>query len=182
MVLGSSLYDDGNGSFTATFDESDTEITGYPIDEKCLCSDTPITLSKTIWELVIKSGDDYINVHIPRGAKIDSVNSKKSFDSARIIFDELYDDFHPKSFICFSWLLDPALGTILKPDSNILGFQKEFSRFPYQSAGREVFSFVFPAPFKDYSELPEKTSLQRSIKQKYLKGEKIYGFGGVKPF
>ena len=68
------------------------------------------------------------------------------------------------------------LPEILKPESNILGFQSDFTPVPFRGGDASVFSFAFTTsgvtPEK-IPTLPENTSLQRAIKKRYLDGGHI---------
>jgi hypothetical protein len=68
------------------------------------------------------------------------------------------------------------LREILRPSSNILAFQKSYTRIPVQSTGVTVFPFVFQMPAaipKNLNLLPETTSLQRKVKRLYINGGHI---------
>lgn len=70
---------------------------------------------------------------------------------------------------------------LLKPSSNILAFQDGFVRIPWPSSGRHVFFFAFgmnAAIPEDLTALPETTSLQRAVKQLYLKGGYVHEGAG----
>jgi hypothetical protein len=51
-----------------------------------------------------------------------------------------------------------------------------------RSTGKEVFNFVHPEPFDSYEELPETTSLERMLKNRYLANDPIYVHAGLWPF
>ena len=71
------------------------------------------------------------------------------------------------------------LADILGPESKIVQYGNRFVRYPVMSAGREVFSFVFPPNITDLNELPENTRLERGLKKLYLSGGYIHAFYGV---
>ena len=74
--------------------------------------------------------------------------------------------------------MDPQLEYLLKPDSNIIAFQKKFIRFPTVSSGNSVFYHVFLKKYERLQDLPENTSLQRALKKHYFEGNYIYDLGG----
>ena len=141
-----------------------------------------VTLSKEAYEAFVRLGDDVMGVHIPRGAKIDPESLAKSCAEARQFFAQYYPDRPPKCFYCGSWLLDPTLANYLKPTSNIITFQRNFQCWPVRSTGKEVFNFIHPQPFNSYEELPENTSLERMLKNRYLADDPIYVHAGLCPF
>lgn len=127
-------------------------------------------------------GEDVIAVHIPRGARINPESLELKFAQAREFFGKYYPDRTPKCFYCGSWLLDPTLADHLSPASNIVQFQRRFYCYCVKSSGREILSFIHPAPFGSYEELPENTSLERMMKKRYLAGDPVYAHCGICPF
>ena len=67
----------------------------------------------------------------------------------------------------------------MKPDSNIIAFQKKYALYPIAAKGEDVFLFVFRGYRGELSGLPEDTSLQRAIKRMYLDGKYVYEYGGI---
>jgi len=162
--------------------ESDAEIVGCRANASCLFDRTPERFSLDEWDVIFRSGDDYLSVHIPRSADISLPQRKKSYARAYGVFSACYDDFHPKMLICTSWMLDPALEKLLPESSNILSFQQDFVRYPIRSPGTEAEKFVFWGNYGSPEEYPEKTTLQRNLKRYVLDGGCIYAFGGVREF
>ena len=123
-------------------------------------------------------GAAVLNVHIPADGKLERDAVADSLQQARDFFHEGgYRLFH-----CHSWLLSPALRDILGSTSNILSFQEFFQvydeDFSYRQAEERVFGRIGEHP----EEYPERTSLQKALKQYLLAGKKV-GLGkGVIPF
>lgn len=140
---------------------------------------SPVTLSKSEYALWVAPGEDILSVHIPQGADISEVTCTQSYRAAKTFFAQHYPEKHFKAFYCRSWLMDPDLAVILQPGSRIASFQSFYRRYPYKSDGNEVFVFVHPAPVTDYTELPERTSLERALKQRYLSKDPIYRYAGL---
>lgn len=141
-----------------------------------------VILSKEAYSRYLSPGEEVLSVHIPNGTRIDPEAVKNAFAEAREFVARYYPERKPKCFYCGSWLMDPALAEVLKPASNIVTFQRLFSRWCVKSSGREVFSFVHPKPFERYEELPENTSLERMLKQRYLADDPVYVHAGLCPF
>ena len=76
-------------------------------------------------------------------------------------------------------MMSPELADHLKPSSRVLGFASHYLRFPIHTEGEDVLNFVFYLKFKDYTDLKEDTSLQRSLKRLYLSGGRLYEYGGI---
>lgn len=182
MPLGSAGYEDENGSFEARFEETDDAFIGHPTKNFRIQKEKEVFWKKE-WELVCRPEDDVINVHIPRGTDLSPDKVRAAYKDALRIVARSYPEYTPKIFLCSSWLMDPALTDILGKESRISQFSAPFIRTPNKSEGKEIFSFVFcPKDAKDLSVLPERTKLERGLKEKYLKGEYIYAFSGMLPF
>jgi len=69
-------------------------------------------------------------MHIPPIGPLDAEASEQSVASAVESFAQWYPEEPVTAFVCTSWLLDPQLGEYLRPDSNILRFQRRFSVLP----------------------------------------------------
>lgn len=139
-------------------------------------------LSKEGYCRYLRAGDEVISVHIPQGAKIGQASVSEKFAQARDFFARYYSDHTLKCFYCGSWLMDPTLADYLRPTSNIVTFQRMFYRYCASSTGQEVFGFVHPAPFDSYEDLPENTSLERMLKERYINGNPVYVYSGICPF
>ena len=174
-LLGTAGYEDPEGSFLAEIQETDTAFIGYPAQGPRVLSHT-VSLPKDQWRLRLCPDDLLVRIHIPRNGAFDKQTILDSYQKAKEVFRTSYPDMPFQGFLCSSWLMSPDLRSILKPDSNILGFQDTFTHIPFSSSGRLVFSFLFPGCANDpasYSQLPEDTSLQRAVKQRYLAGDYI---------
>lgn len=172
-------FGDPVGGFRAEIRETEQTVTGHPITGREVSRETQ-TLSKDQWELCLSEADPVLRIHIPSDGSFDPETVEASYARAREIFDTCYPDYPYKAFYCTSWLMSPDLQKILKPTSNILAFQNKFVQVPCYSSGKGVYSFVFnldTAP-ESNAALPEKTSLQRAIKEVYLNGDYIHEGAG----
>lgn len=120
-----------------------------------------------------------IGIHIPSDADFSKEQVNKSLEMAKQFFKEHYPKYDSCKYICHSWLLAPELRELLGKDSNILQFQNRFELISIDSLEKEFFEWLFQVPVEtDYQILPENTSLQKKVKQRLLKGERISsGFG-----
>lgn len=135
----------------------------------------------TFGEHTIRPGNLVYNIHIPskgpmtEAARLDS-------------YKRLYDYAAPKNGVlpitCTSWLLCPSLLEICRPDSNMVGFIKDFeiidrslptAEHPFSNAWR-VFGMDYTG---DTSVLPQNTDLQRRIAQWLARGKGIGGGTGI---
>ncbi len=99
------------------------------------------------------------------------------------MFSKALPEYDFKIFTINTWLLSPELPEILKPTSNIMGFQKMFNTYPMPGKGLSVFNFVFNIMAGSMEEveidaLSEESSLMRGIKGLYKNGRFIHEYGG----
>lgn len=182
MPLGSAGFEDEEDSFTASFEETEDAFIGHPAKDFRISREKK-HFPKSEWELVLAPEEHVINVHIPRNTDLSPESVRKAYRGAREIIAKCYPDYSPKLFNCSSWLMDPNLKELLGEQSRISQFGAPYLRYPNKSAGKEVFSFVFcPEDAKDLSALPERTTLERKLKELYVNGGFIYAYTGFLPF
>lgn len=75
--------------------------------------------------------------------------------------------------VCKSWLLAPALRRFLDSNSNIIAFQNLFEIDETDEESNGFMKWVFPGHDSIDEHLPERTSLQRKMKEYLLKEEKV---------
>jgi len=178
MVLGTAGYADPEGSFAAEFRETEDAWYGHPVVEHRVSSQLTC-FEKAQWECALAPGEDVLSIHIPRKTDLSAEAIDKAISGAMEIAKNSFPEFHIKTVFCSSWLMEPYLEKILGQKSRIYGFQSRFHRYPVKSAGKEVFSFVFTKNYESLEELPENTTLERALKQRYLNGEFVYCFAGA---
>lgn len=174
-VLGSAGCTDPEGSFLAQIQETEDIVTGYPAVDG-LVEKEKIVLRKDQWELCLSESDPVLRIHIPPGGNFNKKVLAETYQRTREVMANCYPDKPFKAFYCTSWLMSLDLREMLKPDSNILGFQSDYTPIPLQGSDATTFSFVFgnSAITRDMvPNLPENTSLQRAIKKRYLDGDYV---------
>ena len=178
--LGSVGHTDPEGSFYAQVQETDDAYIGYRVVEG-IVETTRTTLPKAQWALCLCETDKVLRIHIPKEGSFDKKTIMDSYVRAREVFAKCFPDHPYKAFFCSSWLMSQDLQKILKPTSNILGFQEPFTPLPFKSTGTLVFSFAFGIGNiipTDIDALPENTSLQRDVKQWHRDGGYIHEGAG----
>ena len=119
--------------------------------------------------------DKVFNIHIPRtGTKLDIAETHKSYESAMEFYKKYYN-FECNVFFCHTWLLFPDNLQIVKPDSNIAKFIRDFDVFDveYKDDYREVYR-IFDVHYDgDVNKLPQDNSLRRGYVDWIKKGKKI---------
>jgi len=179
-LLGSIGHTDTTNSYRAEIIETEDAFMGHPVVDGIIQRER-VQLSKTEWSLCISEEDKAIRIHIPSEGSFDREAIQAAYDDARFVMEKCYPDMEYKAFFCSSWLMSEELKQILKPTSNIVGFQNDFVKVPFKSTGTLVFSFVFNMGGmipEDLSILPENTSLERGIKKIYQGGGYIHEGAG----
>lgn len=135
-------------------------------------------------EYEFKTAEDnkVVSIHIPSGADLSFDSLKASFVAARKFIKEKMPEYAEAPFVCGTWLLFDRLKEFLRPESKILQFQSCFDIEKQYDTGGGSLSFIFQKEdCSDYTALPEKTSLQRKLKEFLLSGGVITsGYGVVK--
>jgi hypothetical protein len=99
--------------------------------------------------------DDELGIHVPATGPLDPTACDDSIRRVRELLG-------PRTMICESWLLDPALAEYLPAESNILRFQRRFERLTEGDVDDRVVELVF-ALRAPVDELPQRTTLERAV-------------------
>ncbi len=132
-----------------------------------------------------KEKHQYIFIHIPRGENLSEEDVDKSFNLAGKLIKKYYPELGNQKLAYYtqSWLLSPELKEILPSDSNIMKFQNKFNVIEYEENTKDFIDFAFEDVLGEikYSDLPEKTFLQKELKKRLLNGDKLHlGIGFIK--
>lgn len=137
----------------------------------------------------ISFGDKIINMHIPRGEKLDIEACEKSLQMAKEFFAEYFPDFPNDKYMCHSWLLYPHNKDFMPEGSNILKFAEFFDIVEEKETPQQTYLWLYgvklknPDLMKNKKEtgnygfveiLPQKTSLQKSTVE-YIKNGGKFG-------
>lgn len=124
----------------------------------------------------IKKGDMVISVHIPSDARLTESRLADSYKKMGCFFREHGENIcpfgRPKAVVCSSWLLSSELLRLLKAESGIRRFAADYELFDEAFDREDCYEWLF-AGKRELSELPENTSLQRTVKAHLLQGGKI---------
>ena len=120
--------------------------------------------------------DIVLETHIPQGEPLYNDECIKSFEMAKVFFAKFFPEKNPRYFMCDSWLLCPQLVNIADEQSNLVKFMKMWTQIPFDGdeshqAMERVFGFGFKR--EDLMNAPEKTKLQRNLKNYLLNGGNI---------
>ncbi|MGW5638018.1 acyltransferase domain-containing protein [Streptomyces sp. NPDC003832] len=111
-------------------------------------------------------GEPVLDVHIPGDGPLSPSACDAAFAAARPFADRHHPEHRATFATCHSWLLDPTLADHLKPDANILAFQRRFTAHGDRpECDSEVLEFVFARPpgTTNTSGLPRRTTLQKAL-------------------
>lgn len=127
---------------------------------------TLFRLGELEYEMTEYQGQKAVAIHIPSDAVISADKIDGSLEQSRQFMKQYYPQYSRAVYFCESWLLSPRLGSVLKENSNILGFQKRFLIQKDLETDKEYIDWLFDKdPDTPLDELPESTSLQRSVKR-----------------
>ena len=178
QLLGSAGYEDTDGAFEANFREDDENIYGYGYHHRKI-ETTEHIYPKTQWEVLIRPGDNFISMHIPEGKDIAPETVIPQLLHAKEVIRERFPEHRGCEIFGSSWLLNPGLHEIIKPESKIARFMSLFTVHPILDDGESVFSFVFDRKPEHLEDLPEDSSLRRGLKKMYLEGRYNHIFAGI---
>ncbi|MCA9832846.1 MAG: DUF5596 domain-containing protein [Thermomicrobiales bacterium] len=113
-----------------------------------------------------------LSVHIPDFmGPMDDAACEDSIRQAAEFFPCYFPDWPVEFAYCNSWLLDPNLKGILKPESNIILFQNRYELVPGgYDASDSVMQFVFGKHVRDIDTITPKSSLERGVIQRLQDG------------
>lgn len=121
------------------------------------------------YELLTENGKNVVSLHIPSDAKMDTAHLRQSWEQAKQLIGDAFPKYKDVPYVCGSWLLSPDLKNLLPVSSRILQFQKSFI-LTDTFADEEFKEWVYKRTDIPNEDLPEDTSLQRSLKAFLLSG------------
>lgn len=118
-----------------------------------------------------------VSIHIPSDANFSSDRVEQSILLAKKFLSQHYPEYKNSKFICNSWLLSPQLIPLLDSESNIAKFYSRFSIVENKTDLKDYIEWLFQSQEDTpLDKLPEKTSLQRKVKE-YMRSGKFIGAG-----
>lgn len=130
------------------------------------------------FEIISEPEKKRVEMHIPEGAEFNPQALDRSIELKNAFFSKYLPDWNDIPIECHSWLLSPVLKDMLPEGSKILWFQSMFDIFDTDEDNNFFMQFVFDLEYfqwcngYDLTKLPEKTSLQRKLKQFVINGGK----------
>lgn len=122
-----------------------------------------------------------LSTHIPETGPLPPEAVDESLHRGSAFFAQHFPDYPTTQFHCGSWLLDPQLAEVLRPESNVVRFQQRWTREGEPSvADSDAIYFVFRRrDATNRADLPRETSLQRAILDKLDAGGHWYSWHGT---
>lgn len=114
-----------------------------------------------------------IAVHIPSDAKFDRETVLCSLKEFVAFRNEFFSEWKGFPLTCDTWMLAPAMEELLGETSNVLAFKRMFVLDEIDEEATWFMGFVFPGHAGELESLPEKTGLQKKIKERLLTGKKV---------
>lgn len=142
----------------------------------------------------IRFGEKCYFIHIPRGAKLDSVSCKKSITLAVDSLSDIFKDIPTDFMVCHSWLLSTKNANFIPPTSNIAKFAAMFKLVGESEDASGHLRFVFGIEdsnklmlknkkkfgyYYNLTNFDAKTSLQSAVKEYIMNGGELTSGKGV---
>ena len=164
-------------AFTTVFRETNDTVTGNRVLPEGLVSPEVVTLDKKTWRKALGDDDYLLALHIPGGEGYTPERVKSSCEKALAFYDRYYPEYHYIGFWSESWLYDPGLREIVKPDRNIVRVQKQFYCYPVEEGDRMIKLEVLGDENADYRKLTPRNSLERGMFTVWDRGDRFHTTG-----
>lgn len=120
-----------------------------------------------------------LSLHIPSDASLDPEACRSSHERARAFFAAHFPAYQRAPVVCESWLLHPVLRDLLGKESNIVRFRSLFDIARVDEDDHSYRAFVFRRTDGNIADYPEKTTLQRRLKEHLLQGGRMGSALGI---
>ena len=110
----------------------------------------------------LPEGSPVVNVHIQKGADLSPEKVANAFNKAGAFFRKHFPEMQIEAFVCFSWLLDPFLKSILPAESRIVQFGSIFEIIGWAKDNNQAVERIFGKRWRKKSDFPQDTSLQKA--------------------
>ena len=164
-------------AWCSRFTETAGNVVGSPIAPHGHAVHHQVLLPLNEWALALSPGDAILEVHIPDGGDMTPARCQDSMQQALEFFPRYFPDKPFSAFACGSWILNPQLEQIYRPDSNMVLWQRELYLFPVSSGDRSGIYFVFGEDDVDPISAPRDTSLRRALLDHMAAGGRLIGGG-----
>lgn len=140
-------------------------------------------LGELEYELPRSAQDNAVHIHIPSHAKLSPELLAASHRKAVTFLQMHYPEYAEAPMVCSSWMLSPALKKLLPETSRLVRFSSAFVLEKWEETKEDYKEWVFKNPALTLADLPEDTTLQRSMKRYLEQGGNIgVGIGWLTGF
>ncbi|MDP4133073.1 MAG: acyltransferase domain-containing protein [Bacillota bacterium] len=125
-------------------------------------------------------GDNILEIHIQEGGPLTPESCIDSIKKAEDFFHRYFPEYDYKCFTCHSWLLNEELKLFLKPDSNILKFQKLYDIVDREESDNAIlYIFRWGITKEEVLNYECSNNLQKAIQNHVINGGKLYIATGI---
>ena len=142
-------------AFITEFMETEDAVWGNRVLPEGRISPEIVMLDKKIWRKALGDDDFLLALHI----------------------DRYYPEYNYIGFWSESWLYDPGLREIVKPDRNIVRVQKQFYCYPVEEGDRMIRLEVLGDEHADHRKLTPRNSLERGMFAVWDRGDRFHTTG-----
>ena len=164
-------------AFTTVFEETEDTVTGNRVLPEGLVSPEVVTLDRKTWRKALGDDDFLLALHIPGGEGYTPERVKSSCEKALAFYDRYYPEYHYIGFWSESWLYDPGLREIVKPERNIVRVQRQFYCYPVEEGDRMIKLEVLGDENADYRKLTPRNSLECGMFEVWARGDRFHTTG-----
>jgi len=150
---------------------------GTPISPLGYARREELSLPAGEWALVLAPGDTMVETHIPAGGGMTPPRCSESMRRALDFFPRYFPQSPFGGFACNSWILNPELERIYRPESNMVQWQRELHLFPVSSGDRSGLYFIFGEEDPDPGTALRDTSLRRALLDHLASGGRLISGG-----
>ena len=164
-------------AFTTVYEETEGTVRGNRVLPEGRVSPETVSLGKKSWRKALGEDDFLLALHIPGGEGYTPERVKSSCEKALAFYDRYYPEYDYKGFWSESWLYDPGLREIVKPDRNIVRVQKQFYCYPTEEGDRMIRLEVLGDENADHRRLIPRNSLERGMFAVWDRGDRFHTTG-----
>ena len=164
-------------AFITCLEETESAVRGNRVLPEGRISAETVTLEKKTWRKALGEDDFLLALHIPGGEGYTPERVKSSCEQALAFWDRYYPEYDYKGIWSESWLYDPGLREILKPERNIIRVQKQFYCYPTEEGDRMIRLEVLGDEQADHRKLTPRNSLERGMFAVWDRGDRFHTTG-----
>lgn len=164
-------------AFITEYEETEDSVRGNPVLPEGRVSPKTVILEKETWQKALGENDFLLALHIPGGEGYTPERVKSSCEKALAFYDRYYPEYVYKGFWSESWLYDPGLREIVKPDRNIVRVQKQFYCYPTEEGDRMIRLEVLGDENADHRKLTPRNSLESGMFAVWDRGDRFHTTG-----